>query len=155
MYICLLVWLFKFCELKYIGVLKKLTFTFVIIDFSLFIICFQSLTFVFRNMKENKFKVYKWKLIHYILPCKELLFKWHITTNNLCNYWTFTFVIIDFSLFIICFHSAEMEFLTMGVSDIQFCLHIRLCRITTSDMFLWSSIMSLINIIPLFLGLKG
>jgi hypothetical protein len=34
-------------------------------------------------MKENKFKVYKWKLIHYILPCKELLFKWHITTNNL------------------------------------------------------------------------
>jgi hypothetical protein len=36
-------------------------------------------------MKENKFKVYKWKLIHYILPGKELLFKWHITTNNLCN----------------------------------------------------------------------
>jgi hypothetical protein len=36
-------------------------------------------------MKENKFQVYKWKLIHYILPCKELLFKWHITTNNLCN----------------------------------------------------------------------
>jgi hypothetical protein len=36
-------------------------------------------------MKENKFKVYKWKLIHYILPCKELLFKWHITTNNLYN----------------------------------------------------------------------
>ena len=45
----------------------------------------KSLTFVFKNMKENKFKVYKWKLIHYILPCKELLFKWHITTNNLCN----------------------------------------------------------------------
>ena len=36
-------------------------------------------------MKENKFKVYKWKLIHYILPCKELLFKLHITTNKLCN----------------------------------------------------------------------
>jgi hypothetical protein len=33
----------------------------------------KSLTFVFKNMKENKFKVYKWKLIHYILPCKELL----------------------------------------------------------------------------------
>jgi hypothetical protein len=45
----------------------------------------KSLTFVFRNMKENKFKVYKWKLIHYILPCKEVLFKWHITTNNLGN----------------------------------------------------------------------
>jgi len=26
-------------------------------------------------MKETKIKVYKWKLIHYILPCKELLFK--------------------------------------------------------------------------------
>jgi hypothetical protein len=36
-------------------------------------------------MKENKCKVYKWKLIHYILPCKEVLFKWHIATNNLCN----------------------------------------------------------------------
>ena len=45
----------------------------------------KSLTFVFKNMKKNKFKVYKWKLIHYILQCKELLFKWHITTNNLCN----------------------------------------------------------------------
>jgi hypothetical protein len=45
----------------------------------------KSLTFVFKNMKENKFKVYKWKLIHYILSCKELLFKWHITTNYLCN----------------------------------------------------------------------
>jgi hypothetical protein len=45
----------------------------------------KSLTFVYKNTKENKFKVYKWKLIHYILPCKELLFKLHITTNNLCN----------------------------------------------------------------------
>ena len=35
----------------------------------------KSLTFVFKNMKENKFKVYKWKLIHYILLGKELLFK--------------------------------------------------------------------------------
>jgi hypothetical protein len=102
-------------------------------------------------MKENKFKVYKWKLIHYILPCKELLFKWHITTNNLCNNCqitenkfkyigvlkklTFTFVIIDSSFFIICFHSTGIDFLTMDVSDIQFCLHIRLCRINTSDMF--------------------
>ena len=41
-------------------------------------------------MKENKFKVYKWKLIHYILPSKELLFKWHITTNKLCNNCQFT-----------------------------------------------------------------
>ena len=45
----------------------------------------KSLAFVLTNMKENKFKVYKWKLIHYILSCKKLLFKWHITTNNLCN----------------------------------------------------------------------
>ena len=44
----------------------------------------KSLTFVFKNMKENKFKVYKWKLIHYILPCKELLFKWHITALITC-----------------------------------------------------------------------
>jgi hypothetical protein len=44
-----------------------------------------SLTFVFKNMKENKCKVYKWNLIHYILPCIELLFKWHITTNNVCT----------------------------------------------------------------------
>ena len=65
MYICLLVWLFKFCELKYVGVLKKLTFT---------------------------------------------------------------FVIIDFSFFIICFHSARMDFLTIDVSDIKFCLHTRCCN---------------------------
>jgi hypothetical protein len=43
------------------------------------------------------------------------------------------------------------KFLTMDVSDIQFCLHIRLCRITTSDMFPWWSIMSLMNIIPLLI----
>jgi hypothetical protein len=35
-------------------------------------ICSPNLSF------ENRF-------FHYILPCKELLFKWHITTNNLCN----------------------------------------------------------------------
>ena len=27
----------------------------------------------------------KWKLLHYILPCKELLFKWKIVTSPMCN----------------------------------------------------------------------
>ena len=37
----------------------------------------------------------------------------------------FTFVIIDFSFVIICFHSAGMDFLTRDVSDIKFCLYTR------------------------------
>ena len=44
------------------------------------------LEFVFCKLKDNKFKMYKWKLLHNILPCKTLLFKWHIATDNKCNF---------------------------------------------------------------------
>ena len=61
LYIFLIVWLIKFCELKYIGVFKKLTFTFVIIDFSFFIICFHSdrIDFLTMDVSDIQFSLHK------------------------------------------------------------------------------------------------
>jgi hypothetical protein len=33
----------------------------------------QTLFFTFNYLELNKLKIFKWKLIHFILPCKELL----------------------------------------------------------------------------------
>ena len=41
--------------------------------------------FIFYHLQENKLKMFKWKLIHFILPCKDLLCKWKISGNNLCS----------------------------------------------------------------------
>jgi hypothetical protein len=65
LYIFLLVWLFKFCEFKYIGVLKMLTFTFVMIDSSFFIICFHSAGIDFLTMDVRKQIIWGNKFIKY------------------------------------------------------------------------------------------
>ena len=36
------------------------------------------LNFVFTYLKDNRLKIFKWKLLHHILPCKQLLFQWKI-----------------------------------------------------------------------------
>ena len=41
--------------------------------------------FITYFIQDNKIKVFRWKILHYILPCKELLYQWKITTDNLCN----------------------------------------------------------------------
>ena len=42
--------------------------------------------FIFNRLGENKLKVFRWKLIQFIVPTKTLLFKWKISTDSKCNY---------------------------------------------------------------------
>ena len=37
------------------------------------------------DLQSNKLKEYRFKLINAILPCKQLLFKWKLTDNSLCE----------------------------------------------------------------------
>jgi hypothetical protein len=41
--------------------------------------------FIFNYLSENKLKVFRWKLLHFIIPTKRLLLKWKIMKNSLCN----------------------------------------------------------------------
>jgi hypothetical protein len=93
------------------------------------IICFltKRLTFVFKDMKKNKFKVYKWKLIHYILQCKELLFKWYITTNNWYKY------MVWFTEYDTCPHT------TVGTANIHTSTHCKYKQHCTLVMYMYVS----------------
>lgn len=42
--------------------------------------------FIFNFLENNKHKIFRWKLLHCILPCSEMLFKWKIKKDNLCNF---------------------------------------------------------------------
>ena len=42
------------------------------------------LKFTFHHLKENKLKIFRWKLLHFILPCKQLLYQWKIENTPLC-----------------------------------------------------------------------
>ena len=44
----------------------------------------QTLFFTFNYLELNKLKIFKWKLIHFILPCTELLKQWRIVNNSDC-----------------------------------------------------------------------
>ena len=44
----------------------------------------QTLFFTFNYLELNKLKIFKWKLIHFIIPCKELLKQWRIVNNSDC-----------------------------------------------------------------------
>jgi hypothetical protein len=43
------------------------------------------LKFTFHHLKENKLKIFRWKLLHFILPCKQLLYQWKIESTPLCD----------------------------------------------------------------------
>jgi hypothetical protein len=43
-----------------------------------------TLFFTFNYLELNKLKIFKWKLIHFILPCKELLKQWRIVNTSDC-----------------------------------------------------------------------
>ena len=43
------------------------------------------LKFTFHHLKENKLKIFRWKLLHFILPCKQLLYQWKIENTPLCD----------------------------------------------------------------------
>ena len=40
--------------------------------------------FTFNYLELNRLKIFKWKLIHFILPCKELLKQWRIVDDSDC-----------------------------------------------------------------------
>ena len=42
--------------------------------------------FIFSYLEENKLKIFRWKLIQYIIPTKQILFQWKIVNNNRCNF---------------------------------------------------------------------
>jgi hypothetical protein len=41
--------------------------------------------YVIDEYKENKLKIFRWKLLHFILPCKQLLYQWKIENTPLCD----------------------------------------------------------------------
>ena len=40
---------------------------------------------MFKEGQNAYFNMYKWKLIHFILPCKELLKQWRIVNDSDCQ----------------------------------------------------------------------
>ena len=45
----------------------------------------QLYSFTFHYLEENKLKIFRWKLLQYIIPTKKLLMKWRIAINIQCN----------------------------------------------------------------------
>ena len=43
------------------------------------------LKFTFHHLKENKLNIFRWKLLHFILPFKQLLYQWKIESTPLCD----------------------------------------------------------------------
>ena len=39
----------------------------------------------FLTLLENKLKIFRWKLLEFIIPTQSHLFKWKISTDSLCN----------------------------------------------------------------------
>jgi hypothetical protein len=46
----------------------------------------QLCSFIFHYLEENKLKIFRWKLLQYIIPTKKLLMKWRIAINSQCNF---------------------------------------------------------------------
>ena len=46
----------------------------------------QLYSFIFPFLEENKLKIFRWKLLQYIIPTKKLLMKWRIAINSQCNF---------------------------------------------------------------------
>ena len=46
----------------------------------------QLYSFIFHYLEESKLKIFRWKLLQYIIPTKKLLMKWRIAINCQCNF---------------------------------------------------------------------
>ena len=42
----------------------------------------QLYSFIFHYLEENKLKIFRWKLLQYIISTKKLLMKWRIAINS-------------------------------------------------------------------------
>ena len=45
-----------------------------------------TLDFIFFYLDENKFKMFRWKMLHFILPCNVNLKQWKIKSTDQCNF---------------------------------------------------------------------
>jgi hypothetical protein len=43
-------------------------------------------SFIFHYLEENKLKIFRWKLLQYIIPAKKQPLKWIIGKNTQCNF---------------------------------------------------------------------
>jgi hypothetical protein len=43
--------------------------------------------FIFNYLSENKLKIFRWKLLHFIIPTKKLLLKWKIMKKAIPKEW--------------------------------------------------------------------
>ena len=41
--------------------------------------------FISKILLDSKLKIFRWKLLQFIIPAKSHLFKWKISTDSLCN----------------------------------------------------------------------
>jgi hypothetical protein len=46
----------------------------------------QIYSFIFYFLQENKLKIFRWKLIQFIIPTKKLLTVWRLSNCSLCNF---------------------------------------------------------------------
>ena len=46
----------------------------------------QLYSFIFHYLEENKLKIFRWKLLQYMIPTKKLLMKWRIAIDSQCNF---------------------------------------------------------------------
>jgi hypothetical protein len=46
----------------------------------------QLYSFIFHYLEESKLKIFRWKLLQYIIPTKKLFIKWRIAINSQCNF---------------------------------------------------------------------
>ena len=46
----------------------------------------QLYSFIFHYLEEDKLKIFRWKLLQYIISTKKLLMKWRIAINSQYNF---------------------------------------------------------------------
>ena len=46
----------------------------------------QLYSFIFHYLEENKLKIFRWKLLQYIIATMKLLMKWRIAINSQCSF---------------------------------------------------------------------
>ena len=47
-------------------------------------LAYETLKFIFTFLDDNRYKIFRWKLLHHILPCNQLLKQWHIVETDTC-----------------------------------------------------------------------
>ena len=82
--------------------------------------------FTYKELKENKFKQFKFRLIYCILSCGELLYKWKMKENPLYIFCdrldNYIHVFCNCPRTIQFWAKVKNAFLNMGISNLEFSL---------------------------------